>query len=136
MEPISTALLAALILAARGGADEAGKETARSTWRGVPKLVKLVRTRFGSDDKAIRALAAAQQHPQDQHAVGELANVISHYEKSDHVFNGQLETLIADARRFPVYSDNSGFFANYGWIGKYTTFNAPVTLEQGDFNIS
>lgn len=136
MEPISAALLAALILAARGAADEAGKETTRSTWRGVPKLVKLVRTKFGSDDKAIRALATAQQHPQDQHAVSELANVISHYERSDHVFNRELEALIADARRFPAYAGNFGIFANYGWIGKYTTFNAPITLEQGDFNIS
>lgn len=136
MEPISTALLAALILAARGGADEVGKEAARSTWRGIPKLVKLVRAKFGSDDKAIRALATAQQHPQDQHAVSELANVISRYGMSDPAFGGELESLIADARRFPAYANDSEFFANYGWIGKYTVFNAPVTLEQGDFNIN
>jgi hypothetical protein len=136
VEPISTALLAALIIAARGGADEVGKESVRTTWRGAPKLVALVKGKLGGDRHASRALVQAQNNPQDEQAVTELSRLISDYRNVDPAFRAELDKLIREARRDPSYGNGSAFLSNYGWIGKVTVFNAAVTLEQGDFNIN
>jgi hypothetical protein len=72
MEPISTAALAALIIASRGGAEELGKEAGRSTWSGLGKLRSLVLGKFRGNADAARALAAAEQNPANDTAIAQL----------------------------------------------------------------
>lgn len=135
MEPISTAALAALIIASRGGAEELGKEAGRSTWSGLGKLRSLVMGKFRGNTDASRALAAAEQNPANDTAIAQLRDLIEVCAREDGVFAAELRRLVDEARPRPEYQRNSSLFANYGYIGKVTHFAGPVSV-QGDFNIN
>ena len=128
--------LAALILASKSGAEEIGKSAGQSTWAGLAKLQALVGRRFRGDPRATKALAQAERDPQDDKAVILLREVLTEYAARDTQFATSLERLVDDAKQRPEYTPGSRLFANYGWAGKITIFNAPVHLEHGDFNIN
>jgi hypothetical protein len=136
MEPVSTVALAALILASKSSAEEIGKSAGQSTWAGLAKLQALVSRRFRGDLHATQALAQAEQRPEDDKAVMLLREALREYAARDTEFAVSLERLVDDARHRPEYKPESRLFANYGWAGKITIFNAPIHLEHGDFNIN
>jgi len=135
MEPISAIALAALILASKSGAEELGKDAGQSAWAGLARLRGLVQRKFRGDSQAMSALAQAEQHPGDDAAVIRLEQAIAGYAAQDERFAAELRGLIDEARQRPEYRPGSQLFANYGWVGKMTVFNAPVHLEHGDINI-
>ena len=136
MEPISTIALAALILASKSGAEELGKDAGQSAWAGLARLRALVQRKFHGDGRAMSALAQAEQHPRDDAAVTRLEQALASYAAQDEQFAAELRGLIDEARQRPEYRPGSQLFANYGWVGEMTVFNAPVHLEHGDINIS
>jgi hypothetical protein len=135
MEPISTAALAALILASRGSAEEMGKEAARSTWSGLSTLRALVYEKFRRDSSATQALATAEREPENSTAVARLRDSIEACSQEDRHFANELRLLVDEARQRPEYQRSSTLFANYGYIGKVTHFAGPVRVK-GDFNIN
>lgn len=136
MEPISTAALAALILASRSGAEELGREAGHSTWTGLNKLKALVLRTFSGNDKASLALAVAEQHPENDQAVARLRDSIEECAAADSVFADELQQLIDDARKRPEYGQGSTLFSNYGYAGKVNIFTGTVRVEHGGFNIN
>ena len=135
MEPISTAALAAVILASKSGAAELGKDAGHSVWTGLARLRVLVLRRFSADDEARQALAAAEQRPDDKDAVSHLRDSLEVCAAEDDVFAAELKQLVDEARQRPEYQQNSPLFANYGFAGKVNVFGS-VRVEKGDFNIN
>lgn len=136
MEPVSTVALAALILASSSSAEEFGRQAGHSVWAGLSKLRTLVWTKFSADSHARHALVQAQEQPENKQAVWRLQAVLEDHAEQDAEFSRQLRQLIDDARQRPEYQPDSTFFANYGWVGKVNIFQAPIHLDQGDFNIN
>jgi hypothetical protein len=136
MEPISAVALAALILASSSSAEEFGRQAGHSVWAGLSKLRTLVLAKFRTDSQARQALVQAQEQPENKQAVWRLQAVLEDHAEQDAEFSRQLRQLIDDARQRPEYQPDSTFFANYGWVGKVNIFQAPIHLEQGDFNIN
>jgi len=136
MEPVSTIALAALILASKSGAEELGKGAGQSAWSGLSRLRVLVTRKFQGDKQATQALLAAEHHPQDDQAVLLLRQTLEEHAARDARFASELQLLIDEARQRPEYQPGSKLFDNYGWVGKITVFNAPIRLDQGDFNIN
>ncbi|MGP7999665.1 MAG: hypothetical protein ACLPKI_20445 [Streptosporangiaceae bacterium] len=136
MEPVSTIALAALILASRSGAEELGKDAGQSAWSGLSRLRVLVTRKFQGDKQATQALLVAEQRPQDDQAVLLLRQALEEHTARDARFAGELQRLIDEARQRTEYQPGSKLFDNYGWVGKITVFNAPIRLDQGDFNIN
>ena len=135
VEPISTAALAALILASRSGTEELGKEAGHSAWAGLARLRALVRRRFRGNDKASHALVAAEQHPGNEQAVANLRASIEQCAAEDSTFAEELRQLIDDARRQPEYQRDSALFSNFGYAGKVNIFTGTVRVQR-DFNIN
>jgi hypothetical protein len=135
MEPISTAALAALIIASRSGAEELGKEAGHSAWSGLSRLRTLVQGKFRGNAAASQAFAAAEQNPANDAAIAQLRDSIEVYAREDGVFAAELRRLVDEARPRPEYQWNSSLFANYGYVGKLTHFAGPVSV-QGDFTIN
>ena len=135
MEPISTAALAAIILASKSGATELGKDAGHSAWSGLARLRVLVLRRFSANDGARQALAAAEQRPDDEDAVSRLRDSLEECAAEDDVFAAELKQLVNEARQRPEYQQNSPLFANYGFAGKVNVFGS-VRVEKGDFNIN
>ena len=136
MEPVSAVAIAAVVLASRSGAEELGKEAGHSVWGGLSRLAALVRTKFRGDDHALQALRQAQDDPRDLGAISRLETALAYHSERDQLFAAELQRLTGDARNRQEYQQGSALFANYGWAGKVTVFQAPVQLEHGDFNIN
>jgi ribosomal protein L16 Arg81 hydroxylase len=102
----------------------------------LSRLRVLVTRKFQGDNRATQALLLAEQHPQDDQAVRLLRQTLEDHAARDAQFATELQRLIDEARRRPEYQSGSKLFDNYGWVGKITVFNAPIRLDQGDFNIN
>ena len=101
MEPISTAALAALILASRSGAEEFGKEAGHSTWTGLGRLKTLVRRKFAGSPEASQALEEAEQKPEDEQVIARLRDSLEVSAARDRVFAAELQQLVDEARSLP-----------------------------------
>jgi hypothetical protein len=96
MDPITLSVAAATLLARRA-LDAFGGDAGSSAWKGIEKLVGLIRMHFRGDGGAGAALGALEAAPDQQANVDALAAQLRAHLEQDPDFLRQLEALVRDA---------------------------------------
>ena len=125
MELVELASAVAVLLATKGGegfAAAAGSQT----WAGFARLVGLVRAKFAGDEAAANSLVLAEAAPANPARLQDLAAAINAHAARDAEFREQLVALLGEARSDPAASRVLVQVTQGGYVGKLTTFNAPI----------
>lgn len=131
MDPISTAAIAAALIAAQKGAEKLGDEAGQATWTGLGRLVTLIRARLGREREGSSALAAVEKQPNDSQAMAALGLALQHHMQRDAYFASELRALVTEAQSRGEVTSRVSIKAET----IKAVFEGEVNV-QGDLNIS
>jgi hypothetical protein len=100
--PIEPVAITAATLLATKALEGLGGRVGESAWAGMGRLLALVQRKVTGHGHAEIALDQVEKHPEDADRIQALGQVLAGFGARDAVFQRELATLVADARRNPT----------------------------------